>query len=102
MAWHRLRPEQARSASIRVIGGILAAEIPKLPCSLPVVHVADVGPRGYSEPRSILLRSVASDSRKRTPALPRISRSCRSCCAGQHPPNDSKTKKKDGLAASLR
>ncbi len=32
MAWHRLRPEQAQKASIRVIGGILytAAEIPKL------------------------------------------------------------------------
>ena len=32
MAWHRLRPEQARAATIRVIGGILytAAEIPKL------------------------------------------------------------------------
>jgi hypothetical protein len=32
MAWHRLRPEQARSASIRVIGGMLytAAEITKL------------------------------------------------------------------------
>jgi len=32
MAWNRLRPEQARSASIRVIGGILytAAEIAKL------------------------------------------------------------------------
>jgi hypothetical protein len=31
-AWHRLRPEQARSASIRIIGGPLytAAEIPKL------------------------------------------------------------------------
>jgi hypothetical protein len=32
MAWHRLRPEQARAATIGVIGGILytAAEIPKL------------------------------------------------------------------------
>ena len=32
MAWHRLRPEQAQRASIRVIGGILytASEIPKL------------------------------------------------------------------------
>jgi hypothetical protein len=32
MAWHRLRPEQARAATIRVIGGVLytAAEIPKL------------------------------------------------------------------------
>jgi hypothetical protein len=32
MAWHRLRPEQARTASIRIIGGRLyaAAEIPKL------------------------------------------------------------------------
>jgi len=32
MAWNRLRPEQARGASIRVIGGILytAAEIAKL------------------------------------------------------------------------
>jgi hypothetical protein len=32
MAWHRLRPEQARAATIRVIGGTLytAAEIPKL------------------------------------------------------------------------
>jgi len=32
MAWHRSRPEQARVATIRVIGGILytAAEIPKL------------------------------------------------------------------------
>jgi len=32
VAWHRLRPEQARAATIRVIGGILytAAEIPKL------------------------------------------------------------------------
>ncbi len=32
MAWHRLRPEQAQRASIRIIGGILytAAEIPKL------------------------------------------------------------------------
>ena len=31
-AWHRLRPEQARTASIRIIGGPLyvAAEIPKL------------------------------------------------------------------------
>ena len=32
MAWHRLRPEQARRASIRIIGGQLyvAADIPKL------------------------------------------------------------------------
>ena len=32
MAWHRLRPEQARAATIRVIGGTLytPAEIPKL------------------------------------------------------------------------
>ena len=32
MAWHRLRPEQGRAATIRVIGGTLytAAEIPKL------------------------------------------------------------------------
>jgi hypothetical protein len=32
MAWHRLRPEQARRASIRIIGGKLfeAAQIPKL------------------------------------------------------------------------
>jgi hypothetical protein len=32
MAWHRLRPEQARRASIRIIGGQLyvAAEILKL------------------------------------------------------------------------
>jgi len=32
MAWHRLRPEQAQRASIRIIGGQLygAAEIPKL------------------------------------------------------------------------
>ena len=32
MAWHRLRPEQAQRASIRIIGGRLygAAEIPKL------------------------------------------------------------------------
>jgi hypothetical protein len=32
MAWHRLRPEQSRRASIRIIGGELyaAAEIPKL------------------------------------------------------------------------
>jgi hypothetical protein len=32
MAWHRLRPEQAQKASIRIIGGQLyaAAEIPKL------------------------------------------------------------------------
>jgi hypothetical protein len=32
MAWHRLRPEQALKASIRIIGGQLyvAAEIPKL------------------------------------------------------------------------
>jgi hypothetical protein len=32
MAWHRLRPEQAERASIRIIGGQLyaAAEIPKL------------------------------------------------------------------------
>jgi hypothetical protein len=32
MAWHRLRPEQARAASIRIIGGQLyaAADIPKL------------------------------------------------------------------------
>jgi hypothetical protein len=32
MAWHRLRPEQARVATIRVIGGALytAAEIPRL------------------------------------------------------------------------
>ena len=32
MAWHRLRPEQAQRASIRIIGGPLftAAEIPKL------------------------------------------------------------------------
>ena len=32
MAWHRLRPEQARTASIRIIGGQLyaAAEIPNL------------------------------------------------------------------------
>ena len=32
MAWHRLRPEQARTASIRIIGGELyaAAEIPQL------------------------------------------------------------------------
>ena len=32
MAWHRLRPEQAQRASIRIIGGELyaAAEIPKL------------------------------------------------------------------------
>jgi hypothetical protein len=31
-AWHRLRPEQAQRASIRIIGGELyaAAEIPKL------------------------------------------------------------------------
>jgi hypothetical protein len=31
-AWHRLRPEQAQRASIRIIGGQLyaAAEIPKL------------------------------------------------------------------------
>jgi hypothetical protein len=31
-AWHRLRPEQARNASIRVIGGLLytAAEFPNL------------------------------------------------------------------------
>jgi hypothetical protein len=31
-AWHRLRPEQAQRASIRIIGGPLyeAAEIPKL------------------------------------------------------------------------
>jgi hypothetical protein len=31
MAWHRLRPEQARAATIGVIGGILytAAEIPE-------------------------------------------------------------------------
>jgi hypothetical protein len=36
MAWHRLRPEQARNASIRVIGGILytAVEIPKLQLDL--------------------------------------------------------------------
>ena len=32
MAWHRLRPEQAQRASIRIIGGQLyaAAEIPNL------------------------------------------------------------------------
>jgi hypothetical protein len=32
MAWHRLGPEQAQRASIRIIGGQLyaAAEIPKL------------------------------------------------------------------------
>ena len=32
MAWHRLRPERAQRASIRIIGGQLygAAEIPKL------------------------------------------------------------------------
>ena len=32
MAWHRLRPEQSRRASIRIIGGEIyaAAEIPKL------------------------------------------------------------------------
>jgi len=32
MAWHRLRPEQARKASIRIIGGQLyaAADITKL------------------------------------------------------------------------
>ena len=32
MAWHRLRPEQARTASIRIVGGELyaAAEIPQL------------------------------------------------------------------------
>jgi hypothetical protein len=32
MAWNRLRPEQARRASIRIIGGQLysAAELPKL------------------------------------------------------------------------
>jgi hypothetical protein len=32
MAWHRLRPEQAQRASIRIIGGELyeAAQIPKL------------------------------------------------------------------------
>jgi hypothetical protein len=32
MAWHRLRPEQAQRASIRIIGGQLypVAEIPKL------------------------------------------------------------------------
>jgi hypothetical protein len=32
VAWHRLRPEQAQRASIRIIGGQLyaAAEIPKL------------------------------------------------------------------------
>jgi hypothetical protein len=32
MAWHRLRPEQAQKASIRIIGGELyaPAEIPKL------------------------------------------------------------------------
>jgi hypothetical protein len=32
MAWHRLRPEQARAATIRVVGGPVygAAEIPKL------------------------------------------------------------------------
>ena len=32
MAWHRLRPEQAQKASIRIIGGELyaAAQIPKL------------------------------------------------------------------------
>ena len=32
MAWHRLRPEEARRASIRIIGGQLyaAADIPKL------------------------------------------------------------------------
>jgi hypothetical protein len=32
MAWHRLRPEQAQRASIRIIGGELfaAAKIPKL------------------------------------------------------------------------
>jgi hypothetical protein len=32
MAWHRLRPEQAREASIRLIGGPLftSTEIPKL------------------------------------------------------------------------
>jgi len=32
MAWHRLRPEQAQRASIRIIGGQLytSAEIPKL------------------------------------------------------------------------
>ena len=32
MAWHRLRPEQAQTASIRIIGGELyaAAQIPKL------------------------------------------------------------------------
>ena len=32
MAWHRLRPEQAQRASIRIIGGQLyaAADIPKL------------------------------------------------------------------------
>ena len=32
MAWHRLRPEQARTASIRIIGGELyaAAKIPQL------------------------------------------------------------------------
>jgi hypothetical protein len=35
-AWHRLRPEQARNASIRIIGGPLyaAAEIPKLQLEL--------------------------------------------------------------------
>jgi hypothetical protein len=32
MAWNRLRPEQARNATIRIIGGALytAAQIPKL------------------------------------------------------------------------
>jgi hypothetical protein len=32
MAWHRLRPEQAQRASIRIIGGQLytAADLPKL------------------------------------------------------------------------
>jgi hypothetical protein len=35
MAWHKLRPEQARRASIRIIGGQLyaAAEISKLATS---------------------------------------------------------------------
>ena len=59
MAWHRLRPEQAQRASIRIIGGELyaAAQIPKLlNGSKPSRGRSDGGGAGY--PKSALWREI--------------------------------------------
>ena len=42
MAWHRLRPEQARAATIRVIGGTLYTVITKGRLRLLTIRVARV------------------------------------------------------------